>query len=287
MTVHPQGPDTPFQLLFSDDSDRPPSLPDAFRQIYPGDWHIPSNPNRPYIYTNVALGRDGRISFSEPDLEAAVHVTKADPHDRWLMALLRMRADAVMIGDVTVRLESDHIWTPEYICPPDAPAFTAQRQAEGYRPIPLLVILSFDGDLYMDAACFQREDHHIVLATTSKGAARAKDLTCAATLDILDLGQEAVDLPRLAQILKQDYGINNLLCEGGARVFANMLDAHLVDEEFVTFCPTFVGRSPDQPRPSYCEGVAWMPETAPYSKPISLHRAGDYLFMRTRCHYPA
>jgi riboflavin biosynthesis pyrimidine reductase len=86
-------------------------------------------------------------------------------------------------------------------------------------------------------------------------------------------------------MLHSDYGIRNLLCEGGARVFANMLDAGLIDEEFVTFCPTFVGRSPDRFRPSYCEGVAWLPETAPYSKPISLHRAGDLLFMRTRCHY--
>ncbi|MEZ4612354.1 MAG: hypothetical protein R2838_19295 [Caldilineaceae bacterium] len=31
--------------------------------------------------------------------------------------------------------------------------------------------------------------------------------------------------------------MRRLLCEGGARVFANLLDAHLVDEEFVTLSP--------------------------------------------------
>ena len=68
-------------------------------------------------------------------------------------------------------------------------------------------------------------------------------------------------------MLHDDYGVRHLLCEGGARVFANMLDAHLVDEEFVTLCPTFVGRSPDLFRPSYTEGVAWLPPTAPRSNP--------------------
>src|SRR5690606_24087799 len=100
-----------------------------------------------------------------------------------------------------------------------------------------------------------------------------------------DLGKESADLHRLMSILCSDYGVHNLLCEGGARVFAGLLDAGLVDEEFVTWCPTFVGRSPQRFRPSYTEGVAWMPDTAPYSRPISLHKAGDYLFMHTRCEY--
>jgi hypothetical protein len=64
-----------------------------------------------------------------------------------------------------------------------------------------------------------------------------------------------------------------------------LLNLGLVDEEFVTWCPAFVGRSPERQRPSYTEGVAWLPDNAPYSKPLSLHRGGDCLFLRTRCHY--
>lgn len=284
-TIQPAGPGTPFQLLFNEDAQLPPSLPDAFRTIYPGDWPLPTVTERPYTYSNFAQSRDGRISFNEPGLEAAYYVTKANPHDRWLMGLLRMRADAIMIGDTTVRLEPDHVWSAEFICPPDAAAFTAQRAADGRRPIPPLVILSLDGNVHVEAASFQHPEHHIILATTTEGAANASQIECPATVDILDLGKRQADLHQLVRILDQEYSVRTLLCEGGARVFGGMLDAGLIDEEFVTYCPTFVGRSPEHPRPSYCEGVAWMPENAPYSKPVSMHRAGDLFFLRTRCVY--
>ncbi|MBI3960351.1 MAG: dihydrofolate reductase family protein, partial [Chloroflexi bacterium] len=249
-----------------------------------------SHADRPYIFTNFAPSRDGRISFNEPDALDASHVTKADPHDRWLMGLLRVRAHAILVGDNTVRLELGHIWTPEFIYPPEAAAFADLRQAEGYSPVPKLVILSLTGELDFREKRFQNPELRIILATTERGAAHAAAVNlagqCSAAVDVLTLGEGSVDLHRLARLLYSDFGVYHLLCEGGARVFANLLDAGLVDEEFVTFCPTFVGRSPERFRPSYTEGVAWTPDNAPYSKPVSLHKAGDYLFMRTRCRYP-
>lgn len=285
----PTGLDRPFDLLYSEAVETP-SLPAPFRALYPGDWPMQSHADRPYVYTNFAPSRDGRISFNLPGATDASHVTKADPHDRWLMGLLRCRCHAILVGDVTVRLEPGHIWTPEFIYPPEAAAFAELRQAEGYKPIPKLVILSFDGNLNFSEERFQNPDLHIILATTARGAAHAAavDLAgqCAAAVDVLPLGDDAVDLHRLMRVLHNDFGIYHLLCEGGARVFANLLDAGLVDEEFLTYCPTFVGASREQPRPSYTEGVAWTPQSAPYSQPVSIHKAGDYIFLRTRCIYP-
>ena len=280
----PQGPGSPFQLLFSEAPEREPSLPEAFRRIYPDDWHIPAVHGRPYVYTNFATSRDGRISYKIPGLEGG-DITGNDPHDIWLMGLLRARADAVLNGDVTVELEPDRIWSAENVYPEDAAAFTHLRRAEGRRPMPLQVILSLEARLNFEAACFSREDMHVVLATTARGAANARGVQCPARLDVLALGEAAAHLPTLVEILRRDYGVQTLLCEGGARVLANMLDDRLVDEEFVSLCPRFVGRDPAHFRPSYTEGVAWRPENAPYSKPLSLHRAGDLLFLRTRCVY--
>lgn len=284
------GLDAPFGLLFGPDEAALPSLPEPFRAVYPGDWHTRQPGQRPYIYSNFAQSRDGRISFNEPGMQDASHVTKAFPHDRWLMGLLRCRADAILVGDRTVQLETGHVWTAEFIYPPAAPAFAALRRAEGYGPVPKLVILSFSGDLDFAEERFQNPALHILLATTTAGVARAQASglaqQCAAQVDMLGLGEDAVDLTALARLLRAEYSIRHLLCEGGANVFANLLDAGLIDEEFVTLCPTFVGRSPGQFRPSYTEGVAWLPETAPYSQPLALHRAGDYLFLRTRCRYP-
>jgi 5-amino-6-(5-phosphoribosylamino)uracil reductase len=281
----PTGPGTPYQLLFSEVAGQP-SLPETFRHIYPGDWQIPLISGRPYIYTNFAQSRDGRISFNAPGHVGGGPVTNCNPHDRWLMALLRMRADAVLVGDRVVNLEYEHLWTAETICPTDAQAFAAQRRAEGYAAMPLLVILTYDGEIDEQAHCLACEELRIVVATTTKGAANFRQRRHAAQIDVLDLGEQAADLRRLARILHDDYGVRNLLCEGGAIVLAQMLDAGLVDEEFVTLCPTFIGRTQDRFRPSYTEGIAWLPDNAPYSQPLSLHRAGDFLFMRTRCRYP-
>ncbi len=276
----------PFQLLFSDERATEASLPPALRSIYPGDWHPPSIAGRPYIYTNFATSRDGRISYNDPAYAGGGPISLSNAHDRWLMALLRMRAHAVLVGDVTLDVEPDHSWTAEFIYPAGASRFNENRQREGYAGKPLLVLLSYDGKLNLDAACWQDEELTVIVATTSAGAQQMANHRSAASTIVLDLGEKAVDLPRLARILHDDYGVRHLLCEGGARVFANMLDAHLVDEEFVALCPTFVGRSPDLFRPSYTEGVAWLPPSAPRSIPYSLHRAGDHLFLRTRCTYP-
>lgn len=292
--IDPVGPGSPFELLFNRDSTSDPSLPEPFRKIYPSDWHIPEAKDRPYTYTNFGMSRDGRISYNEPGQEEAVHVTHGDPHDRWLMALLRMRAQGFLIGDTTLKLEKYHFgttersvcpWTAEFISPTDAAAFAAYRQEQGLQPNPLLIILSLDGNVDLSYSCFQGEDRPIVFATTARGAEKIKELDCPAKVDVRNLGDDAADLTRLSQLLYSDYGIGVLLCEGGANVFANMLDNRLVDEEFVTWCPTFVGRGRDRHRPSYTEGVAWMPETAPYSKPWTLHSGGDCIFLRTRCEY--
>ncbi|MEM7029899.1 MAG: dihydrofolate reductase family protein [Chloroflexota bacterium] len=284
--TNPKGPGSNFQLLFNDDVQSESSLPAPFQEIYPGDWHMPTFDDRPYVYSNFATSRDGRISYQIPGFSGGGDITHYSAHDIWLMGLLRVRADAVMNGDVTVNQFPDSIYSAEDVYPDDAEAFTALRKAEGYKmPRPIFIILSFDGKVNFDSACFQQTGDQIVLATTTKGVSNTKGVQCKSSLDILDLGDEAVDLKKLNQILFSDYKIRKLLCEGGAKVMAGMLEAQLIDEEFVTLSPTFVGRDNEHFRPSYTEGVAWKPDTAPYSKPLSLHRSGDLLYLRTRCQY--
>lgn len=283
--VQPQGPGSGYQLLFSDDTANGFGLPDSFRAIYPGDWFLKPANGRPYIYSNFAQSRDGRVSYNAPGVSSGGDVTNFSRHDRWLMGLLRTRADAVMMGDNTVKIEPDHIWNAAHIFPDDAPAYAELRRLEERRPEPFLVILSYDGNLGYNQAPFHDASQHIILATTASGAAQAKDVQCAAQLDVHTLGTESVDMNKMVEMLAHDYGVESLLCEGGPRVMGGMLNAGLIDEEFVTLCPSFIGRNNDAFRPSYIEGVTWLPHTAPYSKPLSLHRAGDYLFMRTRCSY--
>src|SRR4051794_38522726 len=98
MQSSPIGPGSPFTLLFTEDQVTTPSLPEAFRTLYGGDWHIPPSNGRPYTYSNFAAARDGRVSYNEPGISSGGDVTNFNDHDRWLMGLLRARADAVMTG---------------------------------------------------------------------------------------------------------------------------------------------------------------------------------------------
>lgn len=273
---------TPFTMLF-DDAGGGDGLPEDLRSVYGGDWTLPAT--RPYVYANFAVSRDGRVSFALPGQLGGGEVSGFNPHDRWLMGLLRARADAVMVGDGTLRLEPDHLWTCEYISP-DEPAFPALRRLEGRRTYPLLVVLSLEGMLDAHAAAMQTGGLHVLVATTARGAERAQGLSPAARLEVLALGETSVDLRRLVAVLAADYGVRTLLCEGGPRAYGALLAAGVVDEEFVTLCPLVIGNDAASPRPGLVEGAAFTPETAPRSQLLSLRRAGEHLFLRSSYRYP-
>jgi len=281
----PRGPATPFELLFDDSVGPGPGLPEEFRRVYATPWALPPAATRPYVYANFVVSRDGRVSFNEPGQMSGANVSGFDQNDRWLMALLRARADAILMGDNTLRIEPDHLWTAEFVFPPDALAFAALRRRERRATFPLQVFLSLDGDIDVGTAeVFSQSAFHVVVATTTRGAARLRaQPTNEARLDILELGNEAVDVRALLSVLRDDYGVETVLCEGGPRAYGSMLAAGCVDDEFLTLSPLVVGAAPDLPRPSLIEGVAFPASNPPCSRPLSLHRAGDMLFLRA--HY--
>ena len=281
----PIGPGESWQLLFNDLPTAAPVLPPEYLAFYPGDWQIPEINGRPYIYTDFAISRDGRITYKEEGYVGGADITQNNRADLWFMAFLRTRADAIMNGYGTVTLEIEQDWTAENLFPDEAASFKGLREHFGHTQPPILVILSHDGHINFDGVALQKANLRVVLATSHEGAAYARDFTVNAKLDVHALGADGADLQRTVDMLYSDYGVRNLLSEGGSTVQAGLLQAGLIDEEFVTWCPAFVGRSEEKFRPSYTEGVAWHPTNAPYSKPISLHRNGDLLYMRTRCEY--
>jgi len=210
-------------------------------------------------------------------------VSGFNKHDQWLMALLRARADAVVMGDQTLVVEPEHLWTSEFIYPEDKQLFSELRKAEQRKPHPVQVFLSFEGTLAQDAAIFAEPDFEIVIATTERGFEPAKSLDCAGHLTVLNLGEQQVDLLRLGQVLKHDFNVNQMLCEGGPRAYGSYLSAALMDEEFLALCPTVIGNNPftNNLRPGLVEGAAFMPKNYPKSLPISMRRAKHHLFLRS------
>lgn len=276
----------PFTILFDEKVDEQ-SLAEPARAIFGGDWEPLEPGDRPYIFSNFVMSRDGRISFNEPGQSGGGEVSGFNAHDRWVMALLRARADAVLVGDNTLRTSPEHRWTAEYIYPEDVPLFDAVRHSEGRTGHPLQIFVSLEGDLDPQSEVLQRADLAVIVATTTRGAERARAIKSEGPFTVLALGEDSVNLGDLVRVLKRDHGVHRILIEGGPRVYGGFLAAGLIDEEFLTLSPVVVGGGVATPRPGLVEGQAFTPERHPVSLPIALRRAGDHLFLRSRFCYPA
>jgi riboflavin biosynthesis pyrimidine reductase len=280
------GPLDPYTLLFDESPADGPGLPADLRAVYGGDWPLPPPlRSRPFTITNFVVSHDGRISFDEPRRSGGGDVSRNAPHDTWLMALIRARADAIITGSGTLRVARRHRWTPWETFPSEEARLAALRSAEGRAPLPLLVILSGSGDLPGDAAALRVPGQPVLVATTAAGEPRAR--AALAGLDQIAYHVSpgpGVDLAALLAELRADYGVNLLLSEGGARVYGELLAARLIDEVFTTVSPVVIGNRPPPapPRPALVEGVAFSPDDPPRLRLLSLRRHGDYLFQRAR-----
>jgi riboflavin biosynthesis pyrimidine reductase len=285
----------PFEVLFDADMANFEQrarddllLPESLRHTYQGGWAIPAG--RRYCYSNFALSRDGRVSFSEAGHMGGGDVSGFNRHDQWLMALLRARADAVVMGDRTLEIEPEHLWTSDYIYPDDATRFAELREREGRKPHPLTVFLSFTGQLKADASVFAETDMRVLIATTSNAAQVAKERLehSAADVQVLALDNAAgtgVDLEKLFAVLDSDYSVHTILCEGGPRTYGSLLAAELLDEEFLALCPNVIGSSAEKYRPGLVEGATFRAGQAPQSQPLSMRKAGHHLFLRSKYVY--
>ena len=280
---------TPFECLFDDTFDSGLSLPNDLQEIFDGDWVAPDRGDRTYVYSNFVLSHDGRISFNEPGHYGGGDVAAGCPHDQWFMALLRARADAVMVGDNTLYLEPEHVWSHQYIFPAENERLSELRRAEGRSKYPLQVFLSLNGDINWDGAVFADADLHVVIATTRGGAARVEsEKKGVSQVDIIVQEQSPLNIATLVGQLRDKYQIRTLLLEGGPRAYGSAIADRVVDDEFLTYSPVIVGNdgSSKKIRPGLYEGLAFSPANAARMRPVSLRRNGDYLFGRYRCSYP-
>ena len=277
------GLNDPWETLVGGFREAGDALPEPWQSVI-GPWDIPDRGDRPYVYMNFMISRDGRVSFNNPDNLSPAPIALGKSHDPWLMGVLRARADAVMVGDGTLKANSDHIWRSEFVLPHAADAFADLRRAENLPETVPLVLLSYDADLPEDAAQFADPAAHTILVTTLAVADRAREFAdrVPAQVDVRAFGETAVDLAAMMRMLRSEFGIRRLLCEGGPRVYASLLAAHLVDDEFLTLSPIVLGGTATALRPSLVEGIAFGPDTAPVSHLLTVARSGDFLFLRSR-----
>lgn len=171
---------------------------------------------RPYVITNFALTLDGHATIS--GRSGAI----GSDADTAMLVGLRTRVDAVMIGAGTMRAE-------RYGRVVADPAKRQRRERDGLPHDPLMVIISGRLELPWDAPLFT-EGHSRVLICTSSNEDPPETASPVRILRHAD----GVDLAALLRHLRHERGVRALLCEGGPRLHAQLIEAGLVDELFVT-----------------------------------------------------
>lgn len=178
--------------------------------------------DRPFVAVNMVTTLDGRAAVSGN--------TKAlgSNADTEHLLGLRTRFDAVLIGGGTMRAEryGRIISRPEY---------RRRREAAGLNGDALAVIISGDLDLPFDAPLFTNGEGRVLIFSRKKSLPETETPVELVTIDGL------IDSAEVLAHLRRNEGVRAVLCEGGPRVFGQLVAGDLVDELFLTMTPVATG----------------------------------------------
>jgi riboflavin biosynthesis pyrimidine reductase len=282
-----------LQLCYNASEDTFP-LPSRIKRLY-GPFGFPesSDMRRPYISSNLVMGLDGRASFRELKGQAGGEEVSRSTQDRWLMDFLRAHYDAQLMGASTLREEPGPDGRGADYAIEDEELLAYRQETLGLGPQKIIVFTG-SGNIDLNLRVFNSPRVEPWILTSGVGEknlrAQLKALGREAELNIIAIGVgPRVDLAASVHLLRGDHGIRTLLCEGGPTLYGELLNNHLIDEDFRTLSLQVLGRStrPEVTRPTTYGDVSYVPQTAPWFRLISLHYAlPHHAFFRLRYEGP-
>jgi riboflavin-specific deaminase-like protein len=192
----------------------------------------------PFVMVNGAVSADGKLA-----LENRSVIQFSSPHDQRFVLQLRATADAVLCGADTVETFSIDLGA-------DSEACRKKRLRHGLPEEPIRVLVTDDGEIDPKARIFQKSISPVIVLTTDRAFTRcSKRLLGVAT--VKPFGKSTVSFARAFRWLRQQHGIQRLLCEGGGETNAALIRAGVVDELHLTVCPILLrgGQAP-----TFCDG---------------------------------
>jgi riboflavin-specific deaminase-like protein len=179
--------------------------------------------NRPLVAVNFATTVDGRATIG------GVSGPIGSSADTAMLAGLRTRFDAVMIGAGTMRAE-------RYGRLAAGPEARKRREQAGLDPDPLMVIVSGRLDLPWDAPLFTDGGGRVLIFTASEAEPPET-----ATVPQIVRHEGFVNVVAALGLLRAEHGIRALLCEGGPGLHNQLQGAGIVDDLFLTIAPKLAG----------------------------------------------
>jgi riboflavin biosynthesis pyrimidine reductase len=263
----------PLEPLYDAGEGPGPALPEALETSYGGPLRLGES----WTIANFVSSLDGVVAIPSETQSSSI-VSDRSEADRFVMALLRASADAIVIGSGTLRASPRSHWTAERVFPAAADELAELRRRLGVPTHPLLAVLTGSGSVDLGHPAL--EEGALVLSTAA-GAERLHGRLPAASEVVAVAGEESVDV-RAAVALLRARGFVRILSEAGPTVMGSLLTARVVDELFLTLSALVAGRSREEARPGLAEGVAFLPGTRIAGRLTGVRRHGAHLFLRYR-----
>jgi riboflavin biosynthesis pyrimidine reductase len=261
--------DEPFRTLYEVPGLPRFDLPEVVEATY-GGLGLPAD----VVYANFVVSLDGVVALPGVPRSSAL-ISGGDWSDRFVVALLRACADAVVIGAGTLRAHRGP-WTAEAAFPDGSEHFGELRRRLGLGRSPTLVVVTASGRLGAETS----KVHGGIVATTASGAERAREQV-GDEAEVLAVGRaEPLDVSQVIALLSE-RGHRRILTEGGPSLMGTLLHAEAVDELFLTVSPVLAGGG-EPSRPTLAAGVDLLPLGPERARLLSVRGHGSYLFLRYR-----
>jgi 5-amino-6-(5-phosphoribosylamino)uracil reductase len=182
----------------------------------------------PFVSATFAMTVDGKITT-----RGFTGVDFTSREDKQFLFRQRALADAVIVGHSTLKRDNVKLGVSEDL--------RATRLKRGQTPAPLRVIVSGEGKIDSELRIFQSEISPILIFSTKRmpRSVRTAMLEKKAKLHLSDTND--VDLHKMMNLLRRDYKVRRVACEGGPILFRSMLEAGLIDELNLTIAPYLFG----------------------------------------------
>jgi 2,5-diamino-6-(ribosylamino)-4(3H)-pyrimidinone 5'-phosphate reductase len=179
---------------------------------------------RPHVLMMSEITADGKLTlrrgasskilmkYMAPETELLLHQTRAD-------------YDAIMVGSNTIKIDN---------------SFLTVRKVPGKSP--LRVIPNSRADLPLNSNVL-KPDAPTLIAVSERAPPERVAAIRERGVHVVNAGKEGIDLPLLMKILRRDFGVKNLMIEGGPTLNWHMLRDRLVDEIRLIHLPFIVGGS--------------------------------------------
>lgn len=189
-------------------------------------YAYPQALQRPHIRVNFVCSVDGAVALSG---RSGGLSSKAD---QALFALLRALCDVVLVGAGTARVEG-------YRGVRFTPSNAALRQRLGLAPHPPIAVVSGSAAIDPASGLITDTGTPTIVFTTRDAPAARREALAAAGAEVVVAGTSWVDPALIADDLDA-RGLRRVLCEGGPRLFADLVMAGLVDEMCLTVAPVLL-----------------------------------------------